>query len=274
MKRQKKKTGKRQRYFSTLSLYIMASGWVGLAVYVFLFFFVLDVDDGNSFLKHFLSTEQDGMKFRALVFFTPFISTVIGFLVNEREKFYQRSLGSKARYHDLFEHANDAILLLGVDTTIIEANEKTIALLGYAREELLGRRLCDLAPEQGSVLLDGQAEEERFVCQIHTGSGDVLDMELTTSRIEEDGQTTGYRIIARDITDFKKMQEELSRAYDELQTCYINRTGELSDARKRLLFESYELHKAEETIGELLMRKKFGEQALPDIPDLSDEEND
>ncbi|NIR14331.1 MAG: hypothetical protein GWN86_10440, partial [Desulfobacterales bacterium] len=95
--------------FSRLSLYIILSGWIGFAVYVFIFFFGMEGQDSEMFLSHFLSPEENGLRFRALVFFSPFITTVIGFLVNEREKFFRHSMSAEQSYRDLFENANDAI---------------------------------------------------------------------------------------------------------------------------------------------------------------------
>jgi putative nucleotidyltransferase with HDIG domain len=70
----------------------MIAGWIGVVIY---FFFMVDIDERGKILDHFLSTESSGIRFRALVFFTPLITTVIAYLVNERDKFLRRIIESK-----------------------------------------------------------------------------------------------------------------------------------------------------------------------------------
>jgi HD-GYP domain-containing protein (c-di-GMP phosphodiesterase class II) len=82
----------KKRNYSRLSLYIMSAGWAGAAIYLF---FMFDFDESGKILKHFLSTESSGVRFRALVFFTPLITTIIAYLVHERDKFLRRTLASK-----------------------------------------------------------------------------------------------------------------------------------------------------------------------------------
>ncbi|MGI9486243.1 MAG: PAS domain-containing protein [Geminicoccaceae bacterium] len=62
-----------------------------------------------------------------------------------------RSRGSlvdeEAFYHDLFDRASDAILLIDYDThLIIEVNERAETLYGYDRRELIGMSLLQIVP--------------------------------------------------------------------------------------------------------------------------------
>ncbi len=45
----------------------------------------------------------------------------------------------------IFESSRDAILVHRADTTILEANEAAGALLGYRREDLIGRKISDFS---------------------------------------------------------------------------------------------------------------------------------
>jgi two-component sensor histidine kinase len=90
----------RKGAFSMLAIYIILSGWVGIAVY---FFLLLEIREAPQILSHFLSTEHSGIRFRALVFFAPFISTVIGFLVNERERFIRKTMASGEKLDSMNE---------------------------------------------------------------------------------------------------------------------------------------------------------------------------
>ena len=66
----------------------MLTGWAGLAIYLAV---VCEVGDCGGFMAHFLSPEEDGIRYRALLFFAPLISTAIGYLANEREKLLRKT---------------------------------------------------------------------------------------------------------------------------------------------------------------------------------------
>jgi len=55
----------------------------------------------------------------------------------------------EACYHDLFDRASDAILLIDHDThVIIEVNQQAEALYGYGRSELIGMSLLQIVPSE------------------------------------------------------------------------------------------------------------------------------
>src|ERR1700674_2423911 len=59
----------------------------------------------------------------------------------------EQLLASEVRYRRLFESAKDGILILDGGTgEIIDVNPFMLELLGYSRQEFLGRRLWDIGP--------------------------------------------------------------------------------------------------------------------------------
>ncbi|MBI4690616.1 MAG: GGDEF domain-containing protein, partial [Nitrospirae bacterium] len=72
-----------------LATYIILLAWIILGLYIF---DALRVE-GIGIVQYFLSLEESGVRFRALILLAPFILTVIGHLVNERVKLLKKTLG-------------------------------------------------------------------------------------------------------------------------------------------------------------------------------------
>ena len=66
-------------------------------------------------------------------------------VVDEKVRLQRELVASETRYRRLFESAKDGILILNATTgQIIDANPFLTHLLGYSRQELLGRHLWDI----------------------------------------------------------------------------------------------------------------------------------
>jgi HD-GYP domain-containing protein (c-di-GMP phosphodiesterase class II) len=83
--------------FSGLAQYIILIGFLGTLIYIFLSY---ESQGTEEFLKHFLSTENHGMRFRALILFTPLIAVAVAYLINEREKYLLRLMNSEVQLHE------------------------------------------------------------------------------------------------------------------------------------------------------------------------------
>lgn len=83
---------------------------------------------------------------------------------------------SEARFRRLFETAQDGILILDAETgKITEVNRFLLDLLGYAREEILGKKLWELG-----FLKDVEASKEAFEALQRTGYARYDDLPLET----------------------------------------------------------------------------------------------
>lgn len=124
---------------------------------------------------------------------------------------------SEAYFHALFDQASDAILIQGLDDTIIDVNERMCAMLGYTREALLQLTVPDLqAPERRGIR--GQViknELARHSSQPFEGvdirkDGTRVPIEVTTSPLWVGKRDLALSIV-RDITERKEMEERLRR---------------------------------------------------------------
>ena len=172
----------------------------------------------------------------------------------ERQQAREALRASEERFRKVFEHSNDAILVVnpGQDE-IIDVNPKACALLGFTREELLSRRVSDVHPAEmlrvrvfaESVFEKGYGWTDELTCL--TKSGEVLAAEISASVIEMDDQE--YMIaLVRDITARKQAEEALRKAHDELEQRVEERTAALLKANEELKAEIAARKQAEQAL--------------------------
>ena len=137
---------------------------------------------------------QDGVPFWAHVVITALrdeAGQVRGFVkvtrdVTERRRMEERLRASETRYRRLFEAARDGILILDAGThTITDVNPFMVELLGYARDEFLGKELWEIG-----VLTDAAASREAFRTLQATGYIRYEDLPLQTNS----GRALGRRV--------------------------------------------------------------------------------
>jgi PAS domain S-box-containing protein len=125
-----------------------------------------------------------------------------------------RGAASEARYRSLMEHANDAILVFSTDSRVLEANRRAEELLGWPRNEIVGRAYESLfAPEdRAGLALDRAsllAERAIRVEGRHLVRADAavipVDVSASLVRIGEEGVVLS---ILRDTRERKQAEDE------------------------------------------------------------------
>lgn len=124
--------------------------------------------------------------------------------------------GSERRYRQMFEN-NEAIKLLVDPTatgTIVEANAAACAFYGYSREALLGLRGSDidtLPPDEVAVVVRQIALRQRshFETTARLANGNVRDVEVYASPVDDTDRGTLLYCIVHDITERKQAAEAL-----------------------------------------------------------------
>lgn len=125
---------------------------------------------------------------------------------------------SELRYQALFQAATDAIMILE-NGRITDCNPATSTLLGYTREELLGRTPQEFSPSRQP---DGRPSSElaaHFLSQVATGNvvfewvhrrndGEPVEVEASLTPLPSINGNMALALV-RDITQRKKMQEAL-----------------------------------------------------------------
>jgi two-component system cell cycle sensor histidine kinase/response regulator CckA len=126
---------------------------------------------------------------------------------------------SEKKYRDLFEESKNAIAIVDIGGRITDVNPAGAELLGYAREELLCMSFASdfgIAQTVGEELLKtltrcGFVKDFELELRRKDGRKVVVHFSATVMR-DKSGNITGYRGIAHDITQHKRLEQQLMQA--------------------------------------------------------------
>lgn len=138
-------------------------------------------------------------------------------LYEEERLVAQRLAVSERNYRRLFENASDAIWVHDFAGNIIAANKAAEKLTGYSVEELtkmnarafLSDEGLNVAAEIRRKLLEKEPVNQPYEQRLITKDGTEALLKLTTGLVTEDGKPTAFQHIARDVTEERKMQDNL-----------------------------------------------------------------
>ncbi|MDY7019279.1 MAG: PAS domain S-box protein [Chloroflexota bacterium] len=156
---------------------------------------------------------------------------------------------SQQKYEELFANASDAIWIHSMEGNIVLANKACEKLTGYPVPELIGKNVSqflkpealDLARGVKHSILSGGIMDQRYEQRLIRKDGSEAIMQLATRLIVSGGNPQAFHNIAHDITEERKLRDNL-QFY--LRECLKAQ----EDERKRL---SSELH--DDTLQQILL---------------------
>ena len=122
----------------------------------------------------------------------------------------------------LSRNANDLILLADENFHIVEINDRSLALIGYQPDEMIGQPLSRFrstssrekaAQDYANPQSEGHARYETILSH---RDGSELPVEVSAARVEVDGQNY-YQLVVRDISERKHAEEKLAAAAEQFQ---------------------------------------------------------
>src|SRR5438045_4271195 len=121
---------------------------------------------------------------------------------------------AEERFTKAFRLSPSAVAIARLsDGTFFDVNDRWLAMLGYARSEVIGRTPFDLnlyaSPADREELLFRLARDETvrdFECSVRARNGELLRFSFSAGRVEMAGEAC-LITIARDITELKQAEE-------------------------------------------------------------------
>jgi PAS domain S-box-containing protein len=186
--------------------------------------------------------------------------------VAERARAEEALRQSEEQFRAAVEGAPNGMITVGRDGTILMANSRMEIIFGYLREELLGQPVEILVPERFRGQHFRQLTEffaKPMVRPMGAGrdlyglrkNGSEFPVEIGLNPI---GTANDMQVLASitDITERKRIQDDLVRARNELEIRVQERTAELGIANDILKDEMIERKRLEKSILEISEREK------------------
>jgi len=124
---------------------------------------------------------------------------------------------SQQNYEELFSNASDAIWIHDIEGNIILANKACEKVTAYSVSELIGKNVREFLTPEALIsarqvkdrLLRGEAMEHRYEQRLIKKDGSEAIIQLTTRLIVSDGKPKAFHNMGRDITEERKLQDNL-----------------------------------------------------------------
>ncbi len=167
---------------------------------------------------------------------TQIAAAVEGARLYERERLLVQHLTIAERNcRRLFENASEAIWMHDLIGNITNANKAAEKLTGYSMEELIRMKARDLFSDESLVLagqvrrnlFQGEPVEQPYEQDLIKKDGTKAVLMLITSLITDEGKTTGFQHMARDVSKERWMQENMRHYLQQI-------TRAQEDERKRI----------------------------------------
>ncbi len=148
--------------------------------------------------------------------------------ISDRKQAQQQLKMVEANYITIFENSAIAITLADENEKIISWNKYAEALLCMSKEDLYGKHVSSLYPEEEWQMIRGQNIRQKGMhhhleTKITTKNQEIIDVDLSISVLKgTDGKITGSIAIIADVTERKQAQEQLKQVEENYRTLFEN----------------------------------------------------
>ncbi len=169
-----------------------------------------------------LKTEEGDLRYkRAIETLARHLSVML-----QHKQAEQRRKTLEKRYKALFERSLDGVYLFNMDGDFIDANPRAVEMLGYPKDELDSLNYKDIFTVDSikkiertiEKIREKGAQEDPTELKAKRKDGEEIWVETKTHILYRDDEPYAYQGIAREITERKKMEEQMRKKERAIQT--------------------------------------------------------
>ncbi len=146
--------------------------------------------------------------------------------ITERKRSEAAMRETEERYQALFDRSLDCVFLADFDGKFLDANQASLDLLGYQREDILKLTFASLLSEDQLPLAFQTVEEIKTTgrqqhpteYRLRGKDGREVFVETQSSLIQRDGKPYAFQGIVRDLTERKRAERRILEATHYAQT--------------------------------------------------------
>jgi len=155
---------------------------------------------------------------------------------------------------DFIENASVGLHWVGADGTILWANQAELDLLGYTREEYVGRMITEFHADEDVIkdilrrLMNRETLHD-YEARLRCKDGSVRHVLINSNVMWEEDRFVHTRCFTRDITERKRAEEELQKSRDQLEELLSREQSARAEAERQRDFTRLILEDAPIAIG-------------------------
>ncbi|VFQ45516.1 hybrid sensor histidine kinase/response regulator [Desulfoluna butyratoxydans] len=180
--------------------------------------------------------------------------------IAKRKTYEEELIKSRSSYQTILDSIQEGFFEVNLAGKLIFFNNSMCDISGYTRQELMGlhykaytskKTAAELFNVFSTIYKTGTSGKISDYEMVGKNKSAVLSISATLIR-NQHGEPTGFRGVARDITDRKRAEEALAQARNDLEKRVEERTAELIRANERLTRAKEEADKSTRAKSEFL----------------------
>jgi len=161
--------------------------------------------------------------------------------ISERKRAEAVLKESEEKYNQFFKTSRDCVFITSKDGRLVDLNDAAVELFGYSsRDELLQKKMPyvyankeERAKHARVIAECGYVKE--YPIDLRRKDGSVRHALITAvARYDVSGGTIGFQGTIRDVTEQRRVEKELRKYREDLESMVAERTSELEDKTRNL----------------------------------------